>query len=86
MRKKFAHRRPGRNRTGRRRSRNKSIAGSLILEVIAIVALIMMLSNSKFGKEAAHSPPDDLTANRTTEFGSMITGFLTDQLARNQLN
>ena len=58
------------------------MVGRLMLEVVAVVGFLMLLAVSN-SNSATENSAVNVVADRTAEYGSLVTGFLSDQIDRN---
>ncbi len=70
-----------RKQAGRRRHPSqKSIGGSLLLEILALAAFLMLLSVTKGGGDVV--PKGNVASDQPADFSCILAGYLTDQLDR----
>ena len=74
-----------RNKSSKRRSARKgSMVGRLMLEAVAVVGFLMLLAVSNT-ESTNDNAVVEVVADRTADYGSLVTGFVSDQLERNQM-
>lgn len=62
-------------------AKQPSLLGSLLLELVAIAGFIMLMSVASSGQETTGVDLAD-AQSRTRKYGSMIKGYLSDQIQR----
>ena len=68
----------------RRRSTNQNspLLGSLLLELIGLVAFLMLISATNANR--AGDAPGEIV-ERTAEYGSLVSGHISDQFLRSRI-
>lgn len=69
-------------RRQRETNSNPSLMGSLLLELIGLVAFLMLISATNASRASSTSAD---AVERTAEYGSLVSGHISDQFQRSRV-